>query len=190
MTPYSYGPLTDKSGIRVLHVSPGNDDEPLRGTLVHVNLDTHPFYKALSYTWGELDFSCRINLDGNELAITSGLDSALRRLRSSDEVVIIWADAICVNQKDIAERNQQVSLMRRVYSECEECMIYLGKEGDNSDIVPGSIRELYNGFIGLYHNEGIRPFENILYFSHDSHPSIPRENHPGWAAFRFLMSRP
>lgn len=190
MALYSYCPLTVKSEIRVLHILSGIDDEPLRGTLVHEDLDTHPSYKTLSYTWGEPDFTCRIHIDGKELAITSGLDSALRRVRSSDSIVKIWADAICVNQKSIQERNQQVSLMRRLYSECEECMIYMGTEADNSDIIPGFLLELYLGYFRLYTDEGMRPGDNILPFSHDSHTSIPAQDHPGWLAFRLFMARP
>ncbi|CAF9921475.1 hypothetical protein IMSHALPRED_005181 [Imshaugia aleurites] len=184
MALYSYRPLTGKSEIRLLHLLSGIDNESLCGTLVHVDLDAHPSYRTLSYTWGEPDFTCHINLDGRELAITSGLDSALRRLRSSDDVVEIWADAICVNQKNTAERNLQVLLMKRLYSKCEECMIYMGTEGDNSDIVPGFLRELHNGYVGLYNNDGMRPGDHVL------PSSIPAPDHPGWLAFQLFMARP
>lgn len=36
----------------------------------------------------------------------------------------------CVNQKDIKERGQQVTLMGKVYSRCRECFIWLGEEDD------------------------------------------------------------
>ena len=180
MAPYSYRPLERKSEIRVLHLSPALEDyEPLCGTLVHVDLDSQPYYKTLSYTWGEPDFTCTIKLDGNDLAITQGLHSALRRLRSSDGVVVVWADAICVNQTSIPERNHGVSLMQRVYGECDECMIYLGEERDNSSIVPGFLKELYNGYVSLYNDEGVRPGDHISNTTHDSYISIPKRDHPG-----------
>ena len=183
MTPYYYCLLTSKSEIRVLRVLPGTDDELPCGTLIHVDLDAHPFYKTLSYTWGESDLCCHINLDGNELAITSNLDSALRKLRSGHAVVELWADTICLNQKWNLERSQQVILMRRIYSEYEECMIYMGEESDNSDIVPEFLTTPYQGFIDLYYYEGFRPGDNIFSLSHDLVYSIPSKEDPGWLAF-------
>ena len=190
MAPYSYRPLERKSEIRVLQLLPALEDyEPLCGSLVHVDLDSQPYYKTLSYTWGEPEFTCTIKLDGYDLAITQDLHSALRRLRSTDGVVVIWADAICINQKSIPERNHGVSLMQRVYGECDECMIYLGEERDNSSIVPEFLTELYNGFVGL-DNEGVRPGDRILDSTHDSYTSIPKRDHPGWVAIRLFISRP
>ena len=191
MAPYSYRPLERKSEIRILHLSPALEDfESLCGTLVHVDLDSQPYYKTLSYTWGEPDFTCTIKLDGNDLAITQGLHSALRRLRSGNGVVVIWADAICVNQKSIPERNHGISLMQRVYGECDECMIYLGEERDNSTIVPEFLEELYNGYVSLYNDEGVRLGDHISSITHDSYISIPKWDHPGWVAFRLFISRP
>ena len=174
MAPYTYSPLKCKSEIRLLRLSPSLEDyEPLCGTLVHVDLDSHPHYKTLSYTWGEPDFACTIKLDGNTLAITQGLHAALRQLRSIG-VVVVWADAICVNQKSISERNHGVSLMQRVYGNCDECLIYLGEERDNSSIIPGFLKQLYNGYAGLYNNEGVRRGDHIMNFAHDSYISIPK----------------
>ncbi|KAK0106269.1 hypothetical protein ONS96_003909 [Cadophora gregata f. sp. sojae] len=39
----------------------------------------------------------------------------------------IWIDAICVNQSDIDERNEQVRLMRRIYTETSRCFVWLGQ---------------------------------------------------------------
>ncbi|KAF4469562.1 heterokaryon incompatibility [Fusarium albosuccineum] len=41
-------------------------------------------------------------------------------------------DALCINQKDIAERGEQVTLMGAVYSQCTRCLIWLGADGDNT----------------------------------------------------------
>jgi hypothetical protein len=40
---------------------------------------------------------------------------------------MIWADAICINQDDIDERNQQVKQMGLVYQQANHTMIYLGE---------------------------------------------------------------
>jgi hypothetical protein len=43
------------------------------------------------------------------LDVTISLSTALKRLRKQDGVRILWADAVCINQADIAEKNRQVS---------------------------------------------------------------------------------
>lgn len=45
----------------------------------------------------------------------------------------LWIDAICINQKDIEERNQQVAIMEQIYSTAEEVTIWLGQSDPASD---------------------------------------------------------
>jgi hypothetical protein len=42
----------------------------------------------------------------------------------------MWIDAICINQADIAEREAQVKLMRRIYQQASTVVIWLGKPRD------------------------------------------------------------
>lgn len=60
------------------------------------------------------------------MSITRNLYDALLRLRKPDDTLRIWADALCINQNDMAERRQQVQLMRRIYQQCEKCLVWLG----------------------------------------------------------------
>jgi hypothetical protein len=39
---------------------------------------------------------------------------------------VIWIDALCINQDDFLERNQQVTMMGRIYSSCREVIMWLG----------------------------------------------------------------
>ena len=181
---YSYGPLERQSQIRVLQLLPGSDDAPLVGYLEHVDLDIHSSYKCLSYTWGEPVFTHGININGKVLKITSNLETALRRLRARDRLMQIWIDAICIDQTNLIERNQQVPLMRRIYSTCEECVIYLGEECDNSEIMPSFFQELYNGFVDLYLGRIKMPLFRKV------HPRICAPDEPAWNAFRLFMTRP
>jgi hypothetical protein len=59
----------------------------------------------------------------------------------------IWADGVCVNQTDVPERNQQVFLMRRIYSQCRRGLIYLGEEADSSAAIPAFLRRLVPGIL-------------------------------------------
>jgi hypothetical protein len=54
------------------------------------------------------------------------LHSALRHLRDTHTPRFVWADAICINQDDIEERNQQVKQMDWVYRQANHTVIYLG----------------------------------------------------------------
>ncbi len=59
--------------------------------------------------------------------ITTNLYAALSRLRCTETVRTLWIDAICINQKDIAEKSFQIELMRDIYSSAEEVSMWLGE---------------------------------------------------------------
>jgi hypothetical protein len=44
----------------------------------------------------------------------------------------LWIDAICINQNDVAERNAQVALMDRIYSEAKNVCVWLGEKTEDS----------------------------------------------------------
>ncbi|KAM7182745.1 Heterokaryon incompatibility protein (HET) domain containing protein [Naviculisporaceae sp. PSN 640] len=117
-----------------------------------------PVYQALSYVWGDNSEANRrtILVDGQQVDVTVNLALALRRLRAhhtkniwqaghSDDLLenkneqtkdyppaqplIIWVDAICINQADPDERASQVSMMGRIYKSCSEVAIWLGPIG-------------------------------------------------------------
>ena len=41
---------------------------------------------------------------------------------------IVWADAICINQQDLLEKNSQVAMMRSIYQTSEQVIVWLGEE--------------------------------------------------------------
>lgn len=48
---------------------------------------------------------------------------------------MLWVDAVCINQRDVDERTQQVSMMRDIYASAEQVFIWLGEGDDESDAV-------------------------------------------------------
>jgi hypothetical protein len=48
----------------------------------------------------------------------------------ADQGRTIWVDAICINQQDIPEKNQQVSQMQDIYVGSTQVVVWLGEEGD------------------------------------------------------------
>lgn len=87
-----------------------------------------PQHEALSYTWGDPSNPSLLYCNGATLSITSNLDTALRHLRLQTGPRTLWVDAICINQADVEERNQQVALMRDVYTMASQVIAWLGEE--------------------------------------------------------------
>jgi hypothetical protein len=123
-----------KKEIRLLTLQPGQWDDVVECRLHIVSLDDQPVYEALSYVWGGTPEKpperAQVIVDGVKTTATVSLERALRRLRPADEERSLWADALCINQNDVAERGKQVGLMADVYSTCSRCMIWLGEEED------------------------------------------------------------
>lgn len=102
--------------------------------------DDAPPYRALSYCWGPREhFGLgRVFFEvGNQKkgwAVTPNLELALRRLRSNDlgPSLLIWVDALCINQGNDEEKGEQVAKMRLIYEEAFEVLVWLGDEDNNS----------------------------------------------------------
>ncbi|KAH9208044.1 heterokaryon incompatibility protein-domain-containing protein [Leptodontidium sp. 2 PMI_412] len=76
-----------------------------------------------------------ISLDGVSVEVTTNLETALRYFRLETEVRILWADAICINQRDDSEKNVQVSIMGDIYRSCSKCLAWLGEDLDGDGAV-------------------------------------------------------
>jgi Uma2 family endonuclease len=50
-------------------------------------------------------------------------------------------DAVCINQSNLSERNHQVTLMSKIYSQAAGVVIYLGEATENSDLAVDFIVE-------------------------------------------------
>lgn len=64
------------------------------------------------------------------IKVISNLEELLLRLRDPDEWGTLWIDAICINQEDIEERNEQVHYMHKIYHTAAEVLIWLGPEDE------------------------------------------------------------
>ncbi|KAF4820727.1 Heterokaryon incompatibility protein 6, OR allele [Colletotrichum siamense] len=135
--PYQYEPLNhDQLEFRLLHLLPAKDStEPLACRLEIVSGCTRPHFETLSYTWGG-EAPCEPVLvnEAYLLKTTPNLASFLRQRRDPIEEVTIWVDAVCINQNDVAEKNQQVSVMSVLYIASRAVNIWLGPAADDSDV--------------------------------------------------------
>ncbi|KAI7411801.1 hypothetical protein KC336_g11910 [Hortaea werneckii] len=122
----------EKREIRILLLQPsGEEDDALYADLEIVSLDREPKYKAISYVWGDaLDTTVMFVNGGKVIEITKSLAAALRRFRHSRIFVALWADAVCINQENLQERADQVSIMGKIYASAIQVNVWLGRTSD------------------------------------------------------------
>lgn len=119
--------------------------------MMHASLVGPRGYIAISYAWGDVEDKCLVTLDGLEFPMTRSLWGALQCLRSGSFAVIVWSDAICINQQNSDERGVQVRKMTSIYSNAYEVAIWLGRKEDDSD----AAIDLMCSFVEWGHSETI-----------------------------------
>lgn len=127
---YQYSALPQGSVFRYLVLKPGQGDDTLECSIHIHTLDEPPDYEAVSYVWGPPTQNQIILCDGQVLKITQSLSNVLKRLRLRSEPRALWADSICINQKDLNEKGHQVVRMAQIYRSAKRTLICLGDEQD------------------------------------------------------------
>ncbi|KAJ9633849.1 hypothetical protein H2204_006634 [Knufia peltigerae] len=84
-----------------------------------------PPFTAISYVWGSPEREHTISCSGQSLRVTKNLKDALQILTFRPGW--FWADAICIDQENIPERNSQVQLMKEIYSSASEVVAHVGQ---------------------------------------------------------------
>ena len=132
-----YKPLDpEQEEIRLIEIrSPGTETTPTECRLSTISLLGNTRFTALSYVWGDPAITKDITLDGSVVPITTNLADALGCVKHhwqqqyperDPNSFRLWVDAICINQKDLKERNQQVQNMGSIYSQAELVLSWLG----------------------------------------------------------------
>lgn len=92
-------------------------------------LDQAPQYSAISYVWptekGDKRVKFQGSLHGTRL-ISSQVVSALWQIQKHRPTEWLWLDAVCIDQSNFAEKNDQVPRMQRIYSSASGAVIWLG----------------------------------------------------------------
>ena len=136
---HTYNALSPKTSmIRLVELLPGGTIDQICCRLHHVDLDNLPIshsnssqritYEALSYTWDTQIFYQFVWCDDKVLPITQNLHDALKRMRHSSSSIMLWVDAICINQADVTERNRQIGFMRQIFNRASQVTAWLGEE--------------------------------------------------------------
>lgn len=193
---FSYDHLdSDNACIRLLQIKPAIfRADIVECELITVSLNLGVQYNALSYTWGKPIFDQPILINGKKAMITAGLQSALKAYRQEEGALHdtpIWVDAVCINQKDLAEINKQLPLMKRIYSEAKMVFVDLG----DTDESWYQGHDLMQKLCMAYEFENYR-FENV---ERGPMPSVdemlkryrlPPREHPSWKFYAQIFGSP
>jgi hypothetical protein len=117
----------DKQTIRLISIFPGDAKDRLQGIIFHTPFDSAGTYRALSYVWGTDERTHSLSTPDGTFWITSSLDTALRRLRHKNDAVVLWADAICINQQDNAEKSRQIRLLPKIFQQASSTYAFIGE---------------------------------------------------------------
>jgi hypothetical protein len=97
------------------------------------SLEDRPAYTALSYTWGDPSPTKSIIINDAVVHVTESVETALRHLQHETDTISLWIDQLCINQDDIAEKNEQVLMMKDIYRGAARVFVWLGSAADESD---------------------------------------------------------
>ena len=125
---YHYAPLTRASSFRLIRLSENATTESISLEISKHDLRQPPSYVALSYRWGEDNSPYSIFINGAKAIIRKSLWHFLRQITVETDQTSFWIDAICINQDDVLERNQQVAKMSVIYSKATRVVVWLSHD--------------------------------------------------------------
>ena len=149
---YQYKDLGSRDEIRILVLKPAAAfDNDLHARIVHRKYPIEAedasgvnYWNAASYTWGTdppskilyIDSTLPQDPNGGRtvIRITPNVDAMLRHLRDGQQEHYLWVDAICLNQSNTPEKNQQVPCMARIYRLALQVLVWLGEDDGTAQI--------------------------------------------------------
>lgn len=131
-------------------------------------IDRVPPYHAISYTWGDAESNTNILINDKALRVRTNCELALkqaywykkRHLYLYRTMKYCWIDAICIDQSNLGEKGQQVSMMGSIYKNASLVLACIGDHADDSLFV---FQTFYGSPIRLTRRSNI-------FRSHDNSP--------------------
>lgn len=150
MAAFAYEALEKPSEqIRLLRVQDqGQEDDAILSILETHDLDSAPPYMALSYMWGSPEPVSYITVSGRRFAVRQNACSALQLSRTHfANAALYWIDSICINQDNLDEKAEQVSIMGAIYRRAKNTLACLSGCGPVHPALTGACRALDDTFI-------------------------------------------
>ena len=167
--PYKHEPLaTNAQQIRLFRLVSintlkgfGTQGIRIPGQLQTFDLNQCPSFQALSYVWGNANPEQRytVHLDGFELEVRRNLFDFLELYGSltksrfdrifpthahtdkSPYTSWLWIDQICIDESNGKERGHQVQLMKKIYKEAAQVIVWLGRDDKDTANVLADLRK-------------------------------------------------
>lgn len=191
LLPYQYKCLQERKSFRLLEIVA--DGRKISATLENFPLDACPKYWAVSYVWGSSVMDHTLILDGTPrayLSITESCANVLGLLTPFHKPRYLWIDAICIDQKNMAEKALQIPLMAEIYSGAEQVVGCLSTKKFGTE--PGIMSDLM-GHLAAQSPEFLFDIIRYLRFTQDRDKTMRlpfRHRILDWEAFCFLLHHP
>jgi Heterokaryon incompatibility protein (HET) len=186
MQPYKYSRLPD-CHIRLLTLNPLIPDPP-SGALTVVSLDDNPEFHALSYAWGDPGDKLDLFCSGQILSVYENLGNFIRLASAQYSYTPLWIDAICINQEDDAEKNHQIPLMGKIYSNAARTLVWLGINSKEEDEAFAAISILTHAVDSLLNHPNHEAAER--YYPSPYFLQLLQEDSLIWRNIAAIFSRP
>jgi len=212
MSQYQYSPLCKECDeLRLVRLLPGPISAEVEIEIFHAPRSSK--YEALSYVWGPpertdvalvrkpvealskpVDHANRFKRDEHSepsatIGITNNLAVALHHLRDPIKSRILWVDAICINQDDLAERSAEVLEMGSIYSRAEQVVVWLGPSSKDSRLAVETLKKLEDGIRCHVDEHTISYKTGSWAMRLESDSEALKFNQPSWFAIRDLLRR-
>jgi hypothetical protein len=140
------------------HPDAAIDARLYEGTVEDTQDNSQPDYEALSYVWGSPDDLVSIFVYEYDtvlfkpleeqvwfpMKVRRNLADALRHLRLVDKHRMLWVDAVCINQHNMAERSREVTRMGMIYRQARRVIAWLGTSTPGSGQALAALSNLAN----------------------------------------------
>ncbi|KIM99859.1 hypothetical protein OIDMADRAFT_146401 [Oidiodendron maius Zn] len=182
---YIYRPLdpSEPLNIRLLNLEPGESSETVKISIIEGTLREPLDFEALSYVWGGEEKPNTVVVEGRRLPVTANLYRALLGLRNAKSPRILWVDAICIDQSNIPERNRQVGIMRSIYNNAKQVVIWLGEEEETDELALRMMEKFEEEKSKSHQNsKELKSFQELFY-------PLPPDTAPEWPALAKFLQR-
>ena len=121
-----------------------SDRSTMRCKLKHISLQDVPVehFRAVSYCWGSSKKRAPLVIDCQNVTIPQTAAIAIRNL-SKVSSYPLWIDAVCIDQKNLQEKSQQVTMMKEVFSKAVSVSIWLGPARRSTANAISSIEKIH-----------------------------------------------